>query len=194
MKHMTTIDKRFDKETISLFESMIGKTFNEYLCDHFTFSTSVFGIVGMYIDNKPYKLTNNIEVLNYFGQDEDVAVFKFSSCSSDEIVTQEDDGELNTTPVNCSISNIAIIEENQQLFHNNELTYNIFVPRAIIFYFTDGHEIMFEKDIWFSETITIHKGYNLKSQLSPIDEFLECWEDSNEYFPKCFRHELSIKN
>ncbi|MDO5448923.1 MAG: hypothetical protein Q4F70_04885, partial [Clostridia bacterium] len=125
-------------------------------------------------------------------QTEDVAVFKFSSCYPEDIKSQEDNGTLITNPVNCKILSISIIEENQQLFHNDEQTYNVFVPRAIIFHFEDEHEIMFEKDIWFSETITIQKGYNLKEAITPIDEFLEGWEDVSEFYPRCSRTEIII--
>ena len=190
---MITIDKRFSDDTKTMLKSMIGNNFENYQCDPFVYSPSVYGIVGFQINGQSYKLTNNIEVLDYFGQNEDVAVFKFNICNPEDICSQEDNGSLITNPVNCKIAEITIIEENQQLFYKDEQTYNVFIPRAIVFHFEDGHEIMFEKDIWFSETITVHKGYNLKEKITSTDEFLENWEDSADYSPRCMRNEIIIK-
>lgn len=190
---MKIIDKRFNHATITMLEKMIGKAFNKYCCDPFVFTPSVEGIVGIYIDDAPYKLTNNIEVLDYYGENEDVAVYKLESCNQEDIKSQQDEGQFITTPVNSIIDSITIINENQQLYYNQEQTYNVFTPRAIIFHFEDKHEIMFEKDIWFSERIIIYKGYNLKEKLSSTDEFLESWDDSPGYSPKCVRDEIIIK-
>ncbi len=47
---------------------------------------------------------------------------------------------------------------------------------GIIFVMNDGLEIAFEKQVWFSERISVYKGYHLIQQFSPISEFTWNWE------------------
>lgn len=52
---MKTIDMRFDQ---SIIRSWIGKKFNKYKCDAFDFTNSVTQIVGLYIGDEVFALTN----------------------------------------------------------------------------------------------------------------------------------------
>ena len=73
---MKTIDMRFD---LVLIQSWIGKKFNKYKCDAFEFTNSVTQIVGLYIGDEVYALTNVQEAVDYFGATEDMAVAKLSA-------------------------------------------------------------------------------------------------------------------
>lgn len=68
---MITIDMRFDS---ALIQSWIGKKFNKYKCDAFDFTNSVTQIVGMYIGDEVYALTNVQEAVDYFVTTDDMAV------------------------------------------------------------------------------------------------------------------------
>jgi len=50
--------------------------------------------------------------------------------------------------------------------------------------------LYFEKNILFSEEISIEKGYNLIERFSPISEFEESW--SEEFKGKCERDIIII--
>lgn len=63
-------------------------------------------------------MTNYCEVLDYYGKDEDVAVFKFESAEEDEIKTHIVGGKMIETPVNSIIEKIHVINEHQKLFYN----------------------------------------------------------------------------
>lgn len=165
----------------------IGKKLKKFKCKPFDSSPSVYGIIGVYIGESTYKLTNFCEVLDYYGRDEDVAVFKFEPAKENEIKTCTDDGEMIETPVGSTIKKIHVINEHQKLFFKNEQTYDVWVTRGIVFFLEDGREISFEKEIWFSEFIRIQKGYNLEEKFDSIDTFLEGWEDCEDYTPKCER-------
>jgi len=52
---MKRIDMRFDQNTL---KKWIGKNFVKYKCDPFAYINSVTAIVGIFIDDEVYKLTN----------------------------------------------------------------------------------------------------------------------------------------
>lgn len=190
---MKKIDVRFDENTMVLLRESIGKTFKKYKCDPFDFVPSVYGIIGIFIDEEVYKLTNFCEVLDYYGYDEDVAVFKFVSADKEEIKTCIVDGEMIDTPVNSIIEKIHIINEHQKLYYNGIQTYDVWVTRGIIFFLKDGREISYEKNIWFSEFISIQKGYDLEEKFESTDVFDEGWEDCEGYETECTRERIVIE-
>ena len=55
----------------------------------------------------------------------------------------------------------------------------------------DGLQISFEKNICFSEDITVQKGYNLIETYSPESEFCESWE--TPYIARCKRECIVIE-
>ena len=188
---MKTEDIRFTEETIQTIQSLVGQQFDGMKHDPFIHVPSVYGIVGLFIGGKTYKLTNLIEVLDYFGQMEDVAVFRFEQTTVDNIKTFMDDGEMIVFPVCSRIKEIRIINENQRLYHNDEQTYDVYTVRGIVFVLEDGHEISFEKPIWFSEEIYIQKGYDLIEKFSPTNVFGEGWE--GDYRGECSREVITLK-
>ena len=75
---MKTIDVRFSASDMAEIKSMVGKRMIGYKCDPFIFSTSVYGIVGIRLEDTSYAFTNSLEVMDYFGDPEDVARFRIS--------------------------------------------------------------------------------------------------------------------
>lgn len=188
---MKEIDVSFSADTIKIFRSMIGKIMYKYKCDPFEFSTSVYGIVGLLIDDKAYSLTNLVEVADYFGENEDVAMFKFQPAVYDEVHSMIENQTMVETPVDSVVSEISIVNEHQELFKNDIKIYDVQVTRGIIFKFDDNHELSFEKEIWFSENISVGKGYDLFSKFTPTTEFVESWSDG--YWGECTREIITIK-
>ena len=142
-------------------------------------------IVGMYIGEKVYALTNIQECVDYFGETEDVAVCKFEETVDSNIKSAFVNTEMIATPIKGVIEKIILVNENQQLFKDSVELYNVWLTRAIIF-FVDGREVAFEKDIIpFSEEIIIRRGYDLIEKLSDEKEFLASWGEG--VVPKCIR-------
>lgn len=98
--------------------------------------------------------------------------------------------DMTNIPVEEMIQEIQIVNEHQELFHLGVKTYDVQVTRGIIFLLQNGGEISFEKNIWFSEMISIHKGTPLTNQFIPISEFEEDWTD--DYVGKCERETIKI--
>ncbi len=188
---MKKIDVRFSASEIAEIHSMVGKKMVKYKCDPFEFSTSVYGIVGVSFETADYAFTNMVDVMDYYWEQEDVAVFRverkpFSSIRS--LVQGQDMIEI---PVEATVSEILVVNERQQLFENDEQIYEVLLTRGIVFKFEDGHEFSLEKNIWFSEDITVEKGYDLIRRFSPEIEFNDGW--SGNYRGECSREIVSLK-
>ncbi len=184
---MKNIDMRFDPD---LIQSWIGKVFKKYKCDAFEFTNSVTQIVGLYIGDEVYALTNVQEAVDYFGTTEDMSVAKLSDSEDAMIKSAFKDVEMISTPVGEEITSVKIVNEQQSMAINGEPAYEVWLTRAIIFE-VGGREISFEKDtVPFSEEITIQRGYNLIDKVSDNDDFLEEWDD--EYLPEYKREVIEI--
>ena len=182
---MINIDVRFTEDKVESLRNMIGKKLVKYKHDPFMFSTSVYGIAGICFEDSCFALTNQVEICDYFGTEEDVAMFKINIVKETDIHSLIEDETMIDTPVNSVLKQIILVEENQKLFENDVQKYDVYLTRGVIFVMQDGLEISFEKNIWFSEDITIQKGYNLIETYSPESEFCESWE--KPYTAQCIR-------
>lgn len=189
---MNQIDVRFSASDMDAIKKMIGKRMTGYKCDPFFFSTSVYGVVGVAFDDASYAFTNYVQIMDYYGEQEDVAVFKIIPMPYEDIKSMIQNQEMIETPVNTIVSEISVVNERQQLFEHGQQTYDVYVTRGIIFKFEDGHEFSLEKNIWFSEDITVEKGYDLIERFTSTKEFEESW--SGDFIGKCSREVISVSN
>lgn len=187
---MKQIDVRFSASDMAALKATVGKKLLKYKCDPFEFSTSVYGIVGIAFEDASYAFTNTIAVMDYYGNQEDVALFKMERVPFDSIHSMIPNQTMVETPVESVISDILVVNEHQQLFEKSIKIYEVFLTRGIIFKFEDGHELSLEKNIWFSEDITVGKGYDLIQRFTPTAEFAEGW--SGDYCGGCYREILSL--
>ncbi len=185
---MKVIDMRFDA---CIVQSWVGKIFTKYKCDAFNFTNSVTQIVGLYIGDEIYSLTNIQEAVDYFGFIEDMSVSKITKVEDSAIKSAFKNVEMISTPVGEEITSVKIVNEQQTMEINDEAAYEVWLTRAIIFE-VGGREISFEKDtVPFSEEITIQRGYDLIDKISDNDDFLEDWDD--EYTPAYKREVIVVK-
>jgi hypothetical protein len=120
---MKTIDMRFDS---ALIQSWIGKKFNKYKCDAFEFTNSVTQIVGLYIGDEVYALTNVQEAVDYFGATEDMAVAKLSASEDVRIKSAFKDVEMISTPVGEEITSVKSMNNRLwQLMVNRHMKYGL---------------------------------------------------------------------
>lgn len=170
---MKIIDVRFDGK---IFQSFIGKIFYKYRCDPFVYAPSVTQTVGLYIGDEVYKASNVQETVDYYGNMDEVAVFRFTKTQDEEIYSALAGVEQIDTVIDGRIEKIVLVNENQQTFENGIQTYDVWLTRGVIFT-VDGREISFEKQNWpYSEEINIERGYNLIDKFGDVSEFSEDWE------------------
>lgn len=186
--NMKKIDMRLDE---SIFQKMIGKQFLKYKCDPFVYINSVTAIVGLYIDDEIFSLKNNQTTVDYFGTEDDCAVFYIEKTNENDIKSLFFDIEQIETPVAEVISKITLVNENQRIYENGEQSYDVWLTRGIIFHCNE-REISFEKDnVPFSEEIIIHRGYKLIEKFSNPNGFLEGWDEDK--IPECTREAIVIE-
>ncbi|MBO5604978.1 MAG: hypothetical protein J5915_06300 [Acidaminococcaceae bacterium] len=179
-------------QNISLIQNMVGAKFEKFKCDSFIFSPTVFGIIGLYVDGKVFKLTSLLKPAERFYSEEEVAQFKIESATEAEIKTMMDEGEMIENPVNDTIRSIIVINDNETINHAAEQR-TFSSTKGIIFQLSSGNEISFEIGTWFSEFITVRRGYNLIEHITSTKEFLEEWEDSPDYRPSVERSIITLK-
>lgn len=189
---MKKIDVRFSASDMEILKSLVSRKMDAYKCDPFLFSTGVYGIVGISCEDVAIGFTNLIESTDYFGEQEDVAVFRMKEMPFQEIHSLVQEQEMVVTPVNSIISRVDIVNEHQKLFEGDAQTFDVWITRGVIFYFDDGHELSFEKNIWFSEDISVEKGYHVIQRFTPLDEFEEGW--SGNFRGECSREVIVLQN
>lgn len=170
---MKTIDIRLKPEEVSKLRSLIGKELSAYWHDEFHYTQSSSQIVKIVAGDKEYYIYSFAEELDYFGSSEDVAVWSLS----DEKFPIVDKKTFVKTPVNETIKGITLIQENQCVFDENGQTYDVWLTRGIVFDLGD-RQIAFEKDVWFSEEIIVHRGYELLTKFASTKDFGKEWDKS----------------
>ncbi len=188
---MRQIDVRFNCEEIDFIKAMVGKVLKKYKCDPFEFSKAVYGIVAIYTSEAAYAVTNKISVLDYYGAMEDVAVLRIEKRPEAEIQSLVSENTMINMPVNKLIKEVDIINEHQQVFENNQKTYDVWLTRGIIIKLEDDTEISLEKNVWFSEMITVDKGTDLLERFTSVEEFAEDWE--GVFRGTCSREIVKVK-
>ena len=173
---MICIDDRIVIEKTGIFSEMVGSRMLSYKHDPFQYTDSVYGISGLFMENQIYAVTNRVEVRDYYGSEEDVAIFKVSHAKADDIHSYIQGESLINIPVNQVIKKILVVNEHQCLFENDSQTYDVWLTRGFVIGLEDGLQICFEKDIWFSEDINIKRGYRLEEQFMPMDSITDDWE------------------
>lgn len=184
---MKKIDIRFKASEIALLKGLCGSTLHSVYHDPFTFANTSLQIVKLQLEESNYFLYSFAEPKDYFGSEEDVAVWSFGNTEYPAVSKKA----FIEMPINEKIQKVFIIQENQKLFEAGSQTYDVWLTRGLVFDFGD-HQISFEKSVWFSEDIIIRKGYDLVNEFSPTENFT----DSKHWAPgitaSCTREVISI--
>lgn len=186
------VDISFHCDTIKMLRGFIGKTLDFYSCDPFEFTPSVFGIVGFKIEDRFYKLTCDLEKVTRFWTEDEIARLRFDSCGDRKPESRMDGGTMIDTPVRDTIVAIELINDCESVSFKKEKR-SLCSTKGIIFHLLGGNEISFEVDTWFSEMITVRRGYDLIDKFTTIDDFHEEWEDCEGYTAAVERKIISLK-
>lgn len=169
-----------------LLKSMVGGQFESYQCDPFVYSPMVFGIVGLAVSGKIYRLRADLKHVRRFFTDEEVACFQLEEASGSDIVSRMENGALVETPIRAVIRSISIVNDIQTVCRGDQRK-RFASTTGILFHLEDHQEVSFELETWFSEMITVKRGYDLMKTFAPETEFLEEWEAFGEYEAQCRR-------
>jgi len=173
-RDMVFIDVRLKNEDIQILQAAVGKDLDRIEHDEFVITNTSSQAVRFVLGDALFYLYSFTEPLDYYGAEEDVAVWSMEEKEYPLIANKS----FVSTSVQEKIAAIRIVQEHQRLFENSLQTYDVWVTRGIIINFGD-YELAFEKPVWFSEDIVIRKGHNLIEKFQPVEELCksEKWKD-----------------
>lgn len=158
-------------------EEMLRNTkeskFISYECGK-NFDTA-YGNLRINTDTVSIELSNIAKEMPFFDGVEDIACLEFKVSNPAIEFKPYCIEPFEVFEIDAKIESIEIINDTINV---NDGEYEIAFDRAIIFR-TDKKDIMFSRDVWFSEVITIseHDDYDA---IYPIDEVIELWSDQGE--------------
>ena len=193
-------DLTLDANSINILKSMVGKQLRHYSHDPFYFSPVVFGVVGFYIGEESFKLEVKRKVVEYFFDVDDVSYMTFVKTEPDKIVSKLLNGKLIDVPTLDTIVGIDVVND-REIVTCGEDRKEVISTKGVIFRLATGNEISFEIQPWFSEMITIRRGYELIKNFVPLEDFLEDWEpeegeerdEEDRCFPECSREIVELR-
>lgn len=173
-ENMISIDIRLKDHETKILQATVGNTLENIKHDTFIFSNTSSQAVKIDMTNASFYLYSFTEPLDYYGSQEDVAVWSIEEKTYPLITNKS----FINTPIKEKVVKTQIVQEHQMLFENSRQTYDIWLTRGIIFNFGE-HEVAFEKPVWFSEDIVIWKGYDLIEKFQPVENICktEKWKD-----------------
>lgn len=173
-------DKTFNDNIKKRMKKMIGCELNKILHDEFTFTNSVYGKITLFIGNKIFNITNQTEVVEFYGAKEDIALLGFKEVDKSDIGSLLKNKKQVYTPINKIITGIDIV--NYHIYVDiDKMEYDNRWTEGIILNFNDS-QLAFERSDSFTEIIGIYKGYDLISKFTDVT-----------YFGKEFTNPTSVK-
>ena len=135
-----------------------------------------FGNIRINFDTFSIDLTNEEHSLSFFGKNEDITHFACEKVNPNTPFEPATVTETKITTVNKLITDIELITDTINV-NNGE--YQITFDVAIVFRMKNDI-IMFARDTWFSELITIADNDDY-DQVFSIDDVKEAWSNDGEY-------------
>lgn len=160
--YMEQLLRKMKKSVFVSYEC--GKVFN-----------NAYGNLRINTDVDSIELTNLQKVVPFFDDEEDVSGFMCKQVDKNSEFKPYCEETPQTFEVGESIKDIEIINDSISI---NDDEFEISFDQAIIIR-TESKVIMFSRNIWFSEIITIseHDDYD---SLHPISQVIETWSDQGE--------------
>ncbi len=173
---MHVINRLLDENSITFLKNMIGKKMistradDEKLCDTHL-------IVQMDLDDGSFYLTNDTDVVDYYGAPEDVTILKMNAGAYEQRTPA-----LHYFPVGKRIYQVSLVNYHIYTFNPDveDSDYMYSFTKGIIITFEDNSQMSFERLDNFIELIIVAEGNNLMDELEPISEYgskdADAWE------------------
>lgn len=160
-------------DMLKLLKTLKFSAFISYECAK-THNTT-YGNLRINTNKGSIELSNIEREMPFFDITEDVACFECKVSNPAIEFKPYCIEPFEVFKIGGKIKNIEVVND---VIEVNDGEYTISFDRAIIFR-TDKINIMFSRDIWFSEVITINEHDDYDSVYS-IDEVIEAWSDEGE--------------
>lgn len=118
-------------------------------------------------------------VVDEFGALEEFGLLSVVEASKGTLDIPEVGTDTTSFEINEDVIAVSVVNDIAEIYGNGELVAKLEYPQAIAFR-TESGVIMFDKEVWFSETIVIKRGESIDELL--YDESVN-WEDDPEEDP-----------
>ena len=171
---MVITDTWFTHDEKMLLASLVGKEFEKYRIDEYVSGKceSSHGVIGLFIGGEIYALTADMEVHDFFGEQDDIAAVSFGISNLEGIAPRLVGKKQVDWSVGRTIKDILVYEDKQIQSVDGK---NIFEYRwvgAIVFKM-DRTEVVFEPDGWIMESFGIYRGPSATKSIASVDADLE---------------------
>lgn len=161
---MAVTDARLTHAEKTLLAGMIGKSLDELVHDNYVINPSSYMSVWLVVDGSVYELHRETEVINRFGDKDDVAVTRLRQSRRESMRTHIVGRKLVTDMIGRLIEDIKVVEDTQTITKDVDVGGTFIFTSAVIFEL-GGTEIVLEPDTWFSEDIFIERGPGASKRL-----------------------------
>lgn len=179
---MFEIDKRLQPTELELLQELVGSTIvrmDAVLVDN---DNSAWNTVRIHTKRGAVDISNLLEELplNDEGDTEEYAVMSVAAAPDKILVVDAITADTSVCFVNQVVSGVLLAEGRVKTFYKGELLTDRTYTQAVILRLSDDSYLVFDKEVWFEEIITIKQGENLAELL--YDESPD-WEDDLEEKP-----------
>ena len=167
------VNASLNKNMLCLLKKLKSSKFISYECakNH----SSAYGNLRINTDNGSIEITNIEKTMPFFDIEEDVTSFECEISDSYAEFKPYCIEPFEAFEVGEIITGIEIINDEINV---NDGEYEISFDQAIIIR-TEKQTIMFSRDIWFSEVITIFDNDNYDA-FFPVEQAIDAWSEDGE--------------
>ena len=178
---------QFSEEMLHMLMELKGKMLISFECENDERFSRSYGNLRINLSEYAIELTNEENERPFFDQTEEITGF---SCKRVEPSTKFQlmvNTETKVVPVEETIKSVEIVTDVISVNHG---VYEIVFDEALIIQ-TESKTIMFSRDTWFSEVITISEHGDYDS-VYPISSVMEDWNDFGEAEVEVFRSRKTL--
>lgn len=184
---MNVEDTRLSKDEKKLLSAMVGKSLESY---RYTDSGSgahhaAFEVLEMNVGGEPFTISNALQVVNYFGDREDVCVMEVLAGEAAETAPWFSRQRTETVDVGQRIEDVIVFEDVVTMDGDTESPFEFDSTFAIVFKL-ERTQIAFMRGHEFGEDIDIERGPGMAKKLTANTTLTEV-DDGRE-----FRTERSV--
>lgn len=178
---MVETDCSFSTAELELLRSLKGLRLKSIDACIVARDDMAWNTVRLHFDSVDVDLSNHLgEVqLDESGTCDEFGLLQVSRADSEILDVPDASPETSTFLVDKHISGIKVIEDSIEVSADGSLTSRTIYPQALVFNLGDEF-LVFDKEVWFEETIAIKKGKDLSALI--YDDSVN-WEDDLEEDP-----------
>ena len=165
--------KRFlDEEDMERLKSLKGLRLEHIRLTPPNGSDTVLQVIEFSAGSKRYYLYCDLECIDYFGLSEDISFLSFT----DQRYPFIDCMEFVIEHIGLDITGVSEVKDSIRLLEGGKPCYEFSFTRGIIIHF-GAYQFSIEKVSYFSELMTVRKGYDLISKFESIEEYRKDFDD-----------------